>query len=504
MASIKFLQDIDVDGDIILGNANYFRSYTTTNANVRMLGINAGNVAYVGPIDGGPTGTILNASSTSAYLASYTSGVERMRITSTGAVGIGTSSPSARLEVIDTTAELLAKFGDNNDVYYLQVAGVRSMFGYNQTDAVMQGGITKGISFYTGSSTFSNSSNQRMRITPDGLVGIGTSSPSAGVHIVNSGSYGLIVENGSGTELLKIFNSGTSRFNGTVDIDGTSSGALNVGISSGSYPIRFSGSASSSDVFLGVSSSNSFLLYVNGADRLTVDASGSLTVSNDLYVDGGAIYMGANASPIMDNSADSEILLIGDTTSSDDVTAIEFYTWGSLQLRVDDGESIFYSSITARSGITTAANSDITLDATSELILGDDTKIVLDTNIATNSQMNGTIIKSVSSSTVQGVIYGLTTGTPAWVAADADLDVTTKLLAIATSTNANAGMLVNGVYRDSSHGFTVGSPLYVSNTAGVLTNTAPSGTGDYVRVVGYAIDANHIYFNPDNTWVQIS
>ncbi len=147
---------------------------------------------------------------------------------------------------------------------------------------------------------------------------------------------------------------------------------------------------------------------------------------------------------------------------------------------------------------------DGSLTVEDELILKDNTKIVLDTDITTNSQMNGTIIKSVSTSVVQGVIYGLTTGTPAWVAADADLDVTTKLLAIAASTNANAGMLVNGVFRDSSHGFTVGSPLYVSNTAGVLTNTAPTGTNDYVRVVGYAIDSDHIYFNPDNTWVQLA
>jgi|11_taG_2_1085331.scaffolds.fasta_scaffold38363_2 hypothetical protein len=140
-----------------------------------------------------------------------------------------------------------------------------------------------------------------------------------------------------------------------------------------------------------------------------------------------------------------------------------------------------------------------------EFILKENTKIVLDTNITTNSQMNGTIIKSVSTSVVQGVIYGLTTGfNPFWSAADADSDITTKLLAIAASTNADEGMLLNGVFRDSSHGFTVGSPLYVSNTAGVLTNTAPTGTGDYVRVVGYAIDSDHIYFNPDNTWVQLA
>ena len=35
-----------------------------------------------------------------------------------------------------------------------------------------------------------------------------------------------------------------------------------------------------------------------------------------------------------------------------------------------------------------------------------------------------------------------------------------------------------------------------------MTNTAPTASGTYVRVIGYAIDSNTIYFNPDNTWVQ--
>src|SRR6056300_1723151 len=105
--------------DIILGNANYFRSYTTANANVRMLGINAGNTAYLGPIDAGPTGTILNASSTSIFLASYTSGTEKMRITSAGSVGIGTSTPSEKLHIVgnsiiesNTSAKLEIKSTD--------------------------------------------------------------------------------------------------------------------------------------------------------------------------------------------------------------------------------------------------------------------------------------------------------------------------------------------------------------------------------------------------------
>ncbi len=55
-----------------------------------------------------------------------------------------------------------------------------------------------------------------------------------------------------------------------------------------------------------------------------------------------------------------------------------------------------------------------------------------------------------------------------------------------------------------------GQPLYVSTTAGSFDFTAPSGTGDYVRVVGYAISKDAttsdvlVYFKPDPTWVEIT
>jgi hypothetical protein len=37
-----------------------------------------------------------------------------------------------------------------------------------------------------------------------------------------------------------------------------------------------------------------------------------------------------------------------------------------------------------------------------------------------------------------------------------------------------------------------------------MTNTPPSDSGDVVRVVGYAVDSNVIYFNPDPTYVTIA
>ena len=63
-------------------------------------------------------------------------------------------------------------------------------------------------------------------------------------------------------------------------------------------------------------------------------------------------------------------------------------------------------------------------------------------------------------------------------------------------------MLINGIFYDSSHGFTIGAPLYLS-VDGALSNSVPSGSGEFARVVGYAISDDEIYFNPDNTWVKL-
>ena len=61
--------------------------------------------------------------------------------------------------------------------------------------------------------------------------------------------------------------------------------------------------------------------------------------------------------------------------------------------------------------------------------------------------------------------------------------------------------MVSGVFEFSSAGL----PLYLDDTAGDMSQTAPSASGDFVRIVGYAHDDNDtIYFNPDNTWVEIA
>jgi hypothetical protein len=78
------------------------------------------------------------------------------------------------------------------------------------------------------------------------------------------------------------------------------------------------------------------------------------------------------------------------------------------------------------------------------------------------------------------------------------------------------GVLLRGTVSTTYHDqlatpATPGLPLYVSTTAGSVTQTQPNGTGDVVRLVGHNIasvstgrgTAVTIFFQPDNTWNEI-
>ncbi len=133
-------------------------------------------------------------------------------------------------------------------------------------------------------------------------------------------------------------------------------------------------------------------------------------------------------------------------------------------------------------------------------ISGDDLTIELDHDTDGRS---GTILNIGQGSYTSLKVYANDGGT--WELADADDVHTTYMVGLCIGPIFNEyRLLLNGIYDTGGHhGFTIGAPLYISNTAGELTNTAPSGSDDYVRVVGYALSTSNIYFCPDNTWVKI-
>ena len=117
-----------------------------------------------------------------------------------------------------------------------------------------------------------------------------------------------------------------------------------------------------------------------------------------------------------------------------------------------------------------------------------------------------------------GQIYYLhTDGT--WNSADANAASSggSQLLGVGLGGSARTvGALLHGFIRIPSSeilntpgsGAVDGLPLYISTTPGHFDFTAPSASGDIVRIVGYAIDDDSsdvlVYFNPDKTWVELT
>jgi hypothetical protein len=104
-------------------------------------------------------------------------GVEAMRINSSGNVGIGTSSPTARLTLASGTNEGAVRVGDNA-TYYGELARVQA------TDEVRLGayGPSQNLVFYTNAS-------ERARIDSSGNLLVGTTSSditAVGIRLMNN------------------------------------------------------------------------------------------------------------------------------------------------------------------------------------------------------------------------------------------------------------------------------------------------------------------------------
>jgi hypothetical protein len=122
--------------------------------------------------DGSGGGTIM-AFGTSAN-ASTTNASEKLRIDSAGNVGIGTSSPAYKLDVVaagGVTARV-QNTASTADAYFLAQNTLGSgFFGINATGPYIYTAQAIPILFYT-------SGSERMRLDSSGNLGIGTSSPS--------------------------------------------------------------------------------------------------------------------------------------------------------------------------------------------------------------------------------------------------------------------------------------------------------------------------------------
>jgi len=113
------------------------------------------------------------------------------------------------------------------------------------------------------------------------------------------------------------------------------------------------------------------------------------------------------------------------------------------------------------------------------------------------------VIATMSASQTQyNAVYMKSDG---WAAAKADADGTLPALGIALETGTGTKMvLTKGFVRNTSWSFTKGNLIYVSTTtAGAITGTKPSTTGNRIQVIGVAFGTDILYVCPDPTFIEI-
>ena len=243
--------------------------------------------AYVGTAGAfGSAGTDdLRIRSDSSNIVFGFSGAERLRINSSGRVGINTTSDTfdgvtGNLNIANTNL-------NNYTVINLSrnTTSDRSQIRFSNPNGNV-GSIDTSVSDLiircANDLRFDTNSNERLRIASDGDMGVGTNSPSARLHV--NGGDGLLVERSAGTSVAGFKNTGAS--------------AMNIYFqNTGSTNHPFIGS-SNQDLTLGTNNSEKIRITNGGLDPSTdaaTDLGNSSKRFRDLYLSSG-IFLGGTTS----------------------------------------------------------------------------------------------------------------------------------------------------------------------------------------------------------------
>ncbi len=91
-----------------------------------------------------------------------------------------------------------------------------------------------------------------------------------------------------------------------------------------------------------------------------------------------------------------------------------------------------------------------------------------------------------------------------WVVADANGSGTFPVRGIATETKTTGlaiTILVDGIFRDDGGtSWTVGGTLFLSDTVGAMTQSAPATTNDTIQTLGFPLSAHVVRFHPSTDY----
>lgn len=142
---------------------------------------------------------------------------------------------------------------------------------------------------------------------------------------------------------------------------------------------------------------------------------------------------------------------------------------------------------------------------TGAINLGENAGIFYDAALSADGKYSGMCRAGTAGATLAfGDLVYLAAADSRWELTDADAastagDVLIGMCVLAAASDGDATtILLQGFIRADTAfpALTIGGPAYIGTTAGDIVTTAPTGTDDVVRRVGFAWTADELYFNP--------
>ena len=476
-----------------------------------------GKIDFQAPLEAGGTDAIAIAASIQAVAqATFTSSVnstdllfmtgdseaatEKFRMTSQGELGVGG-----------------ANYGSSGDVLTSGGAGSAPSWATPTTGDIT--GVTAGVGLSGGGSSGS------VTVTLD-LSELSSVTPANGDSLATIDSDGSTEQLTTVANLATLFaGDGLTASSSVMALDLTSNGGLEI--------------------------SSNKLQVATGISQYDVAQFAASVADDDfLRIDGTAVE-GRSASEVLSDisaapaAGDSNIVTTGALDSGSITSGFGAIDNGTSNIRT--------ATITAETAVVPDAASGATLGTTSlewgHVYIGDDQKIYLGDgqdvsleydedgtdqlriagNTVFENQIEATLDIEIDSTpsdeTVSGVTSTFTAGedlvrgevvyfkasdSKMWKAV-ATASGTSRCVAMAAadiSADAAGLFLLQGFLADNGSfpSYTIGGALYTPETAtsgeNVPEQTAPDSDGDFVQVLGWAVTANSVYFNPSNDIIE--